>query len=525
MLVVAFGLAAMIPAYIWGIPHGADLDNHFRFAMPFYDELAGGNLFPGWLAESNNGFGDTRFRFYPPFLYYMLAAMRAVIGDWYAATLAVFTLFSVLGCVGTYLWVRRSYSRATAIAATAVFALLPYHFTQFYQASLLAEYAAMSLLPFAFLFIDRLSTRDTRPLPNILGLGFAFALIVITHIPTTIVSGIGLGVYALASTNWRENKRSLIYCAAGMAVAMLLSSFFWWKVVTEIGWIQAGYKVTSEYYDYRNNFLFSPFSLTNLNVFFGSMVAALTVGIFLPAMMLLHRIFGRKERSTEFLNEVNAENSAIKALRASIIVAAFAFFMTTDLSRPVWAIVPKLPDIQFPFRWLSVASVAICPAAAVGIIWLINQARNKKIRPLHLAAGVIAVLAAGYSVWELSISSDFLKREAFLTRIEDVRGGPSFPDWLPVGAAQLKDLTPMSGPIDANGRDVISSQINSHHRRFVFAAGPATDARIRAYWYPNWQATITTDEGTTKADTKKAEDGTLLVAIPAESCELELIFR
>lgn len=37
LLVVGCGILAMVPAFIWGIPAGADLDNHFRFVMPFYD--------------------------------------------------------------------------------------------------------------------------------------------------------------------------------------------------------------------------------------------------------------------------------------------------------------------------------------------------------------------------------------------------------------------------------------------------------------------------------------------------------
>ena len=72
ILVAAFGVLTLLPVFIWGFPVGADFDNHFRFALPLYDEIRQGNYFPGWLAESNNGFGDPRFRFYPPVLYYLL---------------------------------------------------------------------------------------------------------------------------------------------------------------------------------------------------------------------------------------------------------------------------------------------------------------------------------------------------------------------------------------------------------------------------------------------------------------------
>jgi 4-amino-4-deoxy-L-arabinose transferase-like glycosyltransferase len=518
LVIALLGVAAMLPALMQGIPLGADLDNHFRFAQPFYDEIANGNVIPGWLAESNNGFGDTRFRFYPPLLYYILAAARFVTGDWYATTLAVFTLLSVIGCTGIYIWARQNFDEKTSLIAAAVFAVLPYHIAQFYQASLLAEYAAMSFLPFAFLFLERLSKKAA--IINIAGLGITFGAIVLTHIPTTIVGSLGLGLFALLLTDWRRNKRFLIYASLGIAAGLALSSFFWIKVVTELSWIQAGHKVTSEHYDYRNNFLFSPWSLTNLNTWLGSVIAAVTIFIFLPALSLFPRLFGGTGKGGDLVERDRTK----KPLMASMIVAAFAFFMTTDLSRPLWLAIPKLPDIQFPYRWLTVASVAVCPGAAFAIVWFGKKIVAKQIRAWQLALVAISFAAAGYSIWEFAMASDFLDRETFTSRIEASRAAPSFPDWLPVGAATIKDVKPMSGPIDAGTREILQAEVTTHIRRFKLAPGAATDVRIRTYYYPHWRATVTTPSGVSPAPIKKAPDGTLLVSVPAESCELSVDF-
>ena len=67
--VVIVSVAFIAPALIYGVPANKDLLNHFRFALPFYDSLSSGHLYPGWLAESNGGYGDPSFRFYPPGLY------------------------------------------------------------------------------------------------------------------------------------------------------------------------------------------------------------------------------------------------------------------------------------------------------------------------------------------------------------------------------------------------------------------------------------------------------------------------
>src|SRR5215471_6667330 len=122
---VAFALVA--PMIFWGVPSALDLSNHFRFALPFYDALRSGHLYPGWLAESNRGFGDASFRFYPPALYYLLAAARAVCGNWYFATILTFGLLSSGGAIGIYLWAREFASSSIAMWAGIFYAVAPYH--------------------------------------------------------------------------------------------------------------------------------------------------------------------------------------------------------------------------------------------------------------------------------------------------------------------------------------------------------------------------------------------------------------
>jgi hypothetical protein len=49
LIVAAVGVAALIPIFIWGIPAGPDLVNHYRFALSFHDSIQAGNWYPGWL--------------------------------------------------------------------------------------------------------------------------------------------------------------------------------------------------------------------------------------------------------------------------------------------------------------------------------------------------------------------------------------------------------------------------------------------------------------------------------------------
>src|SRR5713226_9253790 len=97
------GAAVLLPVLIWGVPNNNDLANHYHFALPFYEAIQRGDIHPGWLASPNFGCGDVVVRFYPPALYYLLAAGRALTGNWYAGSLLVVTCLSALGSLGVLL--------------------------------------------------------------------------------------------------------------------------------------------------------------------------------------------------------------------------------------------------------------------------------------------------------------------------------------------------------------------------------------------------------------------------------------
>src|SRR5207253_2342021 len=106
-LVVALVAAAvLLPLMLVGIPSGADLPNHLRFVLPFYESLQSGHFHPAWLAESNYGLGDLRFTVYPPGLYYLLSGMRWLTGGWYSGSISALFLLSIVGGLGAYFWAR-----------------------------------------------------------------------------------------------------------------------------------------------------------------------------------------------------------------------------------------------------------------------------------------------------------------------------------------------------------------------------------------------------------------------------------
>ena len=500
LVVVAVAVLALAPAGLRGVPSNIDLWNHYRLALPFYDSLRSGDPAPGWLAESNGGYGDPSFRFYPPGIYYLLASARALTGDWYAASLLSFTLLSVLGGLGVYFWARAFLPRHLAMWAGVFYTLMPYHVNELYQAFMLAEYAGCAVLPFCFAFVERICRRKERR--DVVGLAISFAVLVLTHLPLTVIGGIGLLAYGLVRMEQGKRLTTLLRLAAGAALGLAASAFYWVTMISEVSWVRTNRSLTDLSVDYRHNFLFQTFSPENMNVWWMNFIAFATLALVLPGAALLAR--GRLQR---------------RGLRVAVFLFLFAFVMATPLSRPVWAILRPLQEVQFPWRWLAIVSMAGSVVAASTIHFWTRQARGRG-RPLALLVAGGAVVSVALTFSHVVREARYLSPQQFETTLRSIPGTPNVEYWATVWANQPP--REMKGQVEAAQRTVNVSSWEPERRTFEIGPGAtATEARVRTFYYPHWQATAQGRVLPVRAD----GDGALLVSLPPDAVSVELEFR
>ena len=144
--------------------------------------------------------------------YYLLSAARMLTGEWYSASILVFLFLSVAGGLGAYFWARTIFTPTVALWTGVIYALMPYRLNELYQASLLSEFAACSLLPFAFCFVERINRR--KSIFDIVGLAAAYAVLVLTHLPIAMIGSIALVIYALV----RIERKSFASTIARLAI-------------------------------------------------------------------------------------------------------------------------------------------------------------------------------------------------------------------------------------------------------------------------------------------------------------------
>lgn len=499
-LIVGVSVAIVLPAVFFGIPSNRDLTNHFRFALPFYDAVTSGDLYPGWLAESNSGYGDASFRFYPPALYYLMAAVRVITGSWYAATVITFGLVFVGGAVGVYLWTRSLFGSRIATWSAIVFTLAPYHLNQFYQASMLAEFAACSVLPFTLWFVERTCRRQS--LTNIAGLAVTYALLILTHLPLTVLGSFALLVYALCRLRADNWKRTIPALSSAVVLGLLLSSFYWVTVIAEKNWIRGDRIQGESSVDYRLNFLFSTFSPDNLNVWWMNILTFSSALLFAPAIILLWQ---------RYREEVKGP------LRVTLILLAFCLVMATQLTLPVWNLIKPLQETQFPWRWLGIVSIVGALLAGASLpAWF--QVARTKMRPLFLIAMAGMLVSLTFSLSHIIREAKFLSAPVFASTLKDIPGSESVDQWLPVTAKDhVKEI---SGEFELSGRQFETVSRSPEKRVFSVAAGTTGEARVRTYYYPHWRAFA----GQQELAVRSADDGVLLVSVPAEATTITVEF-
>jgi uncharacterized membrane protein len=485
---VIVSFVVIVPVILRGIPSNLDLTNHFRFALPFYDAIVAGCPYPGWLAESNGGYGDPSFRFYPPALYYALAAARFVIGNWYDATLVVFVLISIAGGLGMYFWAKSILVPLSAGWAAFFYALAPYHLNQLYQATLLAEWAGSAVLPFVFGFVDRVCERGRRR--DVAGLAATYGLLLFTHLPLAVIGSMALLVYSLVKS--REFRKLAKLAFAGL-LGLSVSAIYWVTMVSEVGWIGVNNLQRDPSVDYRVNFLLSTFSPDNLNVWWMNIMALMTLLLFAPALLLLR---------------------GFKRGRPAVALTLFALFMSLPLSRPIWSILKPLQETQFPWRWMALISMGGSILAAAGLQLISNSVRTKRM----LVLGAMAI-AIAFTLSHVVREAQYFPPQRFETMVTDVRGSSCVNYWFPIWART--DARKMSTEVEANGRTVTVSSWNPEHRKFSIAAGPATEARVRTFYYPHWTATSEAGILPTRPD----KDGALLISLPQDATSVALDFR
>lgn len=481
-------LAGSLPALVAGLPQAAhDYLFHLQWTREFAEQFWSGELYPRWLDRLNNGLGSPAFYYYPPVegylasLFYPLAPLDPSGRFRLALVVSVATFLSGVTAwrwLGLY-----TEDPERRFVATLLYALGPYHFAvDVYFRGAVAESLAFALFPLIFGSLHTMVSGDRR-FPRLLPLWLA--LLFLTHtlsalmlIPFLILYVLMLGPYG---------RRVVLLLRLGLVgvVAGAMAAIYLLPALMQMEWAN----MAVMFGRYGDSFLPNIGALLDE----GSGVRTSTVVIDLAALLLL--AFGLlpllRGRAARFVEERG---------RLYWSVAFFgALFLTTSLSAPLWHLVSPLQRLQFPWRFLAIATVALSP------LLLLMTGRSErggvgKRGELLLAASVllftVGVILVGYivagrdatsaeslersEVWQID-ATEYTPRCVVdpVGRLDPPGAGFAGAGPLHAVRSRGEQIDPGEIELQGEGRDL---------RLRLEPRSTPLPVRLHRYYYPTWRA-------------------------------------
>lgn len=354
-------------------------------ALAAYHEVAGGDLFPRWISSGYLGKGAPLFNFYPPAFSLLVAYAHALgVPVLLAAKLVLAALFFA-GAAGAYLWARPHLGPAPALVSAILYLFAPYHFVDLYVRGATAEFTALAALPFMFLAMDRIAERASAG--RLAGLAFASAAVVVAHFLGALMIAPFAVAYAVGMAIRGGGVRALARVAAGTALGAALCAFYWLPALAEVDALspERRAQVTRGYYAYAHHLVF-PSQWLDTAWGFGNSMPGDEDGMSFQVGVLL---LVAAAASAAFAWAIRA--GARRFVVLGLALGAAALWLTSASAAPLYAAVPPLQLVQFPWRFLG--PVTLFLAAGGGGCLAALVARRPRLAPWAVAAvGVLAVL-------------------------------------------------------------------------------------------------------------------------------------
>jgi hypothetical protein len=351
LIVVLVGIASVLPMRDYS-SGGHDFFFHRLNTHHFQEQLAAGQLYPRWLPKMNAGLGSPVMYFYPPLPYYInsLFLSMAHLPSLAFNDLAVSSGLALIVSGSTaLLWFGSLVPPFAALVGALVYMLFPYHFSiDLYERFAFAELWTFAWIPLA-MYWARLIPRGS--MKAVIGLGFALALLVMTHLPTALIFSLLPLLYALihkgnSNVSWGKLARQL---SMAYVLAAGLSAIYWLPAITTQEWVSMEGMSTGEFH-YSNHFLFEG---SNRYKNFRKLIEITTIYSLLTGFLawLITLLLGRKPMKKE------------ARFHGSVTLAAL--FLMLSPSAWIWSMLPVIQRIQFPWRFQVIYVLAVSALIAV----------------------------------------------------------------------------------------------------------------------------------------------------------------
>lgn len=500
------GAALLFAGLSRGIPKVYDLPDHLGYTRQVLDSLQRGVLYPRWLADLNDGFGEATLVFYPPVLHVTAAWLARVFhGDVLTGLYLTLFSFAVLGGVGIFLFVGRAFRPWVGALASLAFAAVPYRVFEMYSSGLYSAFAAGCLAPWALIALARISQEaplcERESLRAVAWWALAFAAVVLTNMPSAVIWIYLVAVWACldAIVSRRWDRVGLV--AAGGLWGSLIAAVYLLPAVIEMRAVD----IPLESY-YRTNFLFQgsgSWMKPGLRSMFDRM------GLFAILAWLLS--VGVLEMVRQWGQLDDARQRLFARMMTTLGLAAG--FLMTPVSLWAWRWLPQLSRVDMPWRLLEPMGLVAAGSLAAAIWALARSRGHRLVRTLALL--FLACLAAVCVVFDFALSDANGHASPQATRAAIPRFARKEVFFLLKGARRAAEM--QSAPPVACSRPcrVKILDWSPTRREFEVAADAPARVALRTYFFPGWRAVDVTAAAVPLNAVPEPGTGRIAVDVPA----------
>lgn len=475
-----------------------------------------------WAPDMGYGYGTPLFVFYPPLGTYVSLFFRG-LGATYldAVKLAMLASFLV-GSLAMFGLAHRFFGPRGAAVAAVLYTWAPYRAVDVFARGALAEAWGMALLPLVFLAGERAMNSRERAWTWGLTCAGAWAALLLTHNLTTLMVAPAYAAWCLlwlvsgARSGESRTWRSLAPFALGHLLGVALSAYYVLPSLLEQQYAHTG--TLSTLYDwarYENNFLsYAELLFGSTPWGYGAFRQPGGISLFAGGLHWGLALASCLGITAHILHRRAADAPA----RAALLLAAAgagAAWMTLSASASVWDAVRPLAFLQFPWRFLAVASFGFSFAAG----WLAERA----LRPPWLAQTFTLLVVA------LAIGSNFdrfapakmipVESETLANARAVASARHGLFDFLPIGvelsAVPKRPPKLLRPPVEALDPELEITAVHrtSHAVEFQTESAVAAAARINIFDFPGWILRIDGDRA--HHGTKGDPLGRIHIELPA----------
>jgi hypothetical protein len=345
---------AMISPFFWlGNATGHDFQYHAASWLDAAGQWKEGIVYPRWTEWANFGFGEPRFVFYPPFSWILGAALGSVT-PWNSVPLVYIVLVQTFAGLSAFVLTRRVLSERAALFSVACYAANPYALLIVYMRSDFAELLANAFFPLLFFLALQICWLESPAQPErrsshraVACFAALFAAVWLSNAPAGVIASYSsFAVFCFAALT-RRSWQPLLHGAAALVLGFGLAGFYLVPAAYEQRWVNIGQALSTGLLP-SENFLYTVISDPE-HTLFNWIASSIAV-----VLMVLTGLAALGAPSEEQDRKGALDNKVWLTL---VLLAGLATVLMLRFTSILWALLPKLRFVQFPWRWMSLLAV------------------------------------------------------------------------------------------------------------------------------------------------------------------------